>query len=154
MFKFVIGALVAANVAAVTNEWTVDTINTDKKMYKNTIDSTSKPDQAAGDFKMRQGGNHFMDGSTLMVNLWVELTFPKASIISGKDSDNDNDIFWGINFRPTYPKAEKNWDGIRFSAIDFDANAGNEVIKVEDVWSNSGMLPVLNTSGTGSSQVV
>jgi hypothetical protein len=53
MFKFVIAALVAANVAASWDYWTIDS---KKDMYYGTINANSKPDQGAGDFKMSQGG--------------------------------------------------------------------------------------------------
>jgi hypothetical protein len=63
---------------------------------------------------------------------------------------NDNDFYWGVNFRPIAPVAEKNWDGVCFAVIDLNTNnASDSTIKMMDAWSNSGLLPVLNTSGAG-----
>jgi hypothetical protein len=82
------------------------------------------------------------------VNLWVELEFPISKIVDDANRPNDNDIFWGVNFRPVYPRAEKEWDGIIFSVLNFDkTNASAATITYEDSWSNTGMLPVLDTSG-------
>jgi len=67
---------------------------------------------------------------------------------------NANVITWGINFRPLYPKAEKEWDGVVFYVQEFDkANPATATVNIADTWSNSGMLPVLNTSGLGFSQL-